>query len=83
MSLYDKWLRLWASKPVLDLVELINNNPEMVRIRSADYCMVGELWINLGVFPTGIIVGYEWYGGCNNKLIRRAIAAALVKNQGK
>lgn len=43
MGLYEKWLRLWADKPVLDLVELINKNPELVRVRGTDYCVVGEV----------------------------------------
>lgn len=83
MGLYEKWLRLWADKPVLDLVELINKNPKFVRVRGTDYCVVGELWIFLGGSSTNVKVACEWYGGCNNALIRRALATALVKNQGK
>lgn len=83
MSLYGKWLRLWADKPVLDLVELINNNPELVRIEAYDLYMVGTLRVFLGTVSSYIKVGGEWYGGCNNALIRRALATALVKNQGK
>jgi hypothetical protein len=83
MSLYEKWLRLWADKPVLDLVESINNNPEIVRIEGYGKYMIGTLYVYLGAIPNCINVGGKWYGGCNNKLVRRAIATALIKQQGK
>ena len=83
MSLYDKWLRLWVDKPILDLVDLINNNPELVQIRDYNEYIVGNLRVYLGTFSHCIKVASEWYDGCNNKLIRRALAIALVKQQGK
>ena len=83
MSLYDKWLRLWADKPVLDLVDLIENNPKLVHVRGNNYYVVNELWIYLGEYTPSIKIAHEWYYGCNNKLIRRALATALVKQQGK
>lgn len=83
MSLYEKWLRLWASKPALDLVELINNNPDIVRIDGRYIYMVGTLQVYISALPNLIRVGSEWYDGCNGILVRRAIATALVKQQGK
>lgn len=83
MGLYEKWLRLWADKPVLDLVELINNNPELVQLKDNYRCDVGNLHIYLGAYTPSIKFAGEWYVGCNNKLIRRALATALVKNQEK
>lgn len=83
MSLYDKWLSLWADKPVLDLVELINNNPELVQIGKRDLYMVGTLQVYVSALSNLIKVESEWYDGCNGILVRRAIATALVKQQGK
>ena len=83
MGLYDKWLRLWADKPVLDLVELINNNPELVHVEGYDLYVVGTLQVYLGALTPSIKIAGEWYDGCNNTLIRRALAMALIKQQGK
>lgn len=83
MGLYEKWLRLWADKPVLDLVELINNNPELVQTSGFDHYVVGSLRVYFGSYTPSVKFAGEWYGGCNNKLVRRAIATALIKNQEK
>lgn len=83
MNLYEKWLRLWASKPVLDLVELINNNPGLVKSEGLNDFAVGDLSVYLGSASPAIKFAGEWYDGCNNKLVRRAIATALIKQQGK
>lgn len=83
MSLYEKWLRLWADKHVLDLVELINKNPEFVQIKSDYRYDVGNLHIYLGEYTPSVKFAGECYGGCNNKLIRRALSTALIKNQVK
>ena len=48
MSLYEKWLRLWADKPVLDLVELIDNNPELVQKINYDFYFIGTMSICVG-----------------------------------
>lgn len=83
MSLYDKWLRLWADKPVLDLVDLINNNPELVQSKGLNEFTVGDLEVYFGsAFPAIKFAG-SWYDGCSNTLIRRAISIALVKQQEK
>lgn len=79
MGLYEKWLRLWADKPVLDLVELINNNPELVQTSSFEHYKVGSLTVYFGSYTPSVRFAGEWYGGCNNKLVRRAIATALIK----
>lgn len=83
MSLYDKWLRLWADKPALDLVDLINNNPELVQSKELNKFAVGGLEVYFGSAYPAIKFAGEWYDGCNNKLVRRAIATALIKQQGK
>ena len=83
MSLYEKWLRLWADKPVLDLVELIDNNQELVQSKGLNEFTVGSLEVYLGSASHAIKFAGEWYDGCNNKLVRRAIATALIKQQGK
>lgn len=83
MSLYDKWLRLWADKPVLDLVELVNNNPELVQKDENDLYIVGTLRVYISALSNLIKIESEWYDGCNSILVRRAIATALVKQQGK
>lgn len=83
MGLYDKWLRFWADKPVLDLVDLIDNNPELVRIKGSDAYMVGDIYVYTGDSESLIRVGSEWYWFCNSKLIRRALVTALVKQQAK
>lgn len=83
MSLYEKWLRLWADKPILDLVEFINNNPELVQLKGEYQCDVGNLQIYIGAYSPSIKFAGEWYKGCNNRLVRRAITTALIKNEGK
>lgn len=83
MSLYEKWLRLWADKYVLDLVELINNNPGLVKSKGFNNFVVGDLSLYLGEYTPSVKFAGEWHGGCNNKLIRRALSTALIKNQVK
>ena len=81
MSLYEKWLRLWADKPVLDLVELIDNNPELVQKINYDFYFIGTMSICVGGSSMSTMVAGQIYYWCNNKLIRRALARALVKQQ--
>lgn len=83
MGLYDKWLRFWADKPVLDLVDLIDNNPELVRTKGSYAYMVGDIYVYTGDSKPLIRVESEWYCFCNSKLIRRALVTALVKQQAK
>lgn len=83
MGLYDKWLRFWADKPVLDLVDLIDNNPELVRTKGSYAYMVGDIYVYTGDSKPLILVESEWYWFCNSKLIRRALVTALVKQQAK
>lgn len=79
MGWYEKWLRFWADDYVIELVDLINNNPGLVRVNGEDAYDVGNLYVYIGGDGPPIRVANEWYWGCNSKLIRRAIAAALVK----
>lgn len=81
MNLYDKWLRLWADKPILDLVDLINNNPELVKVDGLDAYYVGNLYVYIGGVEPPIKVAGEWYWGCSSKLLRRALVTAVVKQQ--
>ena len=81
MGWYEKWLRFWADKPVLDLVELINNNPGIVRKVAMDFYVVGKISIYVGGDDGSVMMTGKLYCGCNNKLIRRAILTALVKQQ--
>ena len=81
MGWYEKWLRFWADKPVLDLVDLINNNPELVQKVAIDYYAVGKISIYVGGDDGSVMITDKFYCGCNNKLVRRAILTALVKQQ--
>lgn len=81
MGLYEKWLRLWADKPVLDLVDLIDNNPELVKKINYDFYYFGTMSICVGGSSMSTMVAGHIYYWCNNKLIRRALARALVKQQ--
>lgn len=83
MSLYDKWLRLWTHKPVLDLVDLIDNNPELVQSTEYNQFAVGDLKVYFGAYTPSIKFAGAWYDGCNNTLVRRAISVALIKQQEK
>jgi len=81
MSLYEKWLRLWADKPVLDLVDLIDNNPELIQKIDYDFYNIGTISICIGGSSISTMVAGQIYYWCNNKLIRRALTRALVKQQ--
>lgn len=67
MGLHEKWLRLWADKPVLDLVDLIDNNPELVQKINYDFYYIGTMSIYVGGSSMSTMVAGQIYYWCNNK----------------
>lgn len=79
MTLYDKWLRLWAAQLIVELVDYINAHPEVVKEWASGFYDVGGKIVYLSNISNYIRVGSTWYSGASSKLLRRAVDRALEK----
>lgn len=79
MTLYDKWLRLWAAQPIVELVDYINAHPEVVKEWASRFYDVGGKLVYISDISNYTRVRSTWYSGASSKLLRRAVNRALVK----
>lgn len=79
MTLYDKWLRLWAAQPIVELVDYINAHPEMIKDRTFGIYNVGDEIIYISNISSYTRVNSTWYRGASSRLLRRAVNRALAK----
>lgn len=79
MTLYDKWLRLWAAQPIIELVDYIDTTPEVVEELASGVYYVGGKIFYISNISSYTRVNSTWYRGASSRLLRRAVNRALAK----